>query len=90
MGILKHKLLFNGIVTGFLALVGLLVGLKVYRMPLILWTFQNVGYGVTRPVIGIVRRHVPCRPACPLKMDCRRYHVILFQNTSNLCWPVTL
>ena len=38
MGILKHKLLFFGIVTGLFALVRLLVGLEVYRMPLILWT----------------------------------------------------
>ena len=73
MGILKHKPLFLWIVTGFLAFVGLLISLEIYRMPLIFWTLQNVSYGIARPVIGIVRRCVPRCPACLLKMDCRRY-----------------
>ena len=90
MGILKHKPFFLWIVTGFLVLVGLLIGLEVYRMPLIFWTPQNVGYSIARPVIGIVRRRVPCCPACLLKMDCRRYDFILFQNTGNLRRPVTV
>lgn len=89
MGILKHKPFFLWIVTGFLAFVGLLIGLEVYRMPLIFWTLQNVGYGIARPVIGIVRRRVSRCPACLLKMDCRRYDFILFQNTGNLRRPVT-
>ena len=84
VGILEHKPFFFGIVTGFLVLVGLLVGLEVYCMPLIFWTLQNVGYGIARPVIGIVGRCVSRCPACLLKMDCRRYDFILFQNTGNL------
>ncbi len=59
VGILKHKPLFLWIVTGFLAFVGLLISLEIYRMPLIFWTLQNVSYGIARPVIGIVRRCVP-------------------------------
>ena len=55
MGILKHKLFFHWIVTSLFALVGLLVGLEVYCMPFILRTLQNVGNGISRPVIGIVR-----------------------------------
>lgn len=90
MGILKHKPFFLWIVTGFLAFVGLLIGLEVYRMPLIFWTLQNVGYGIARPVIGIVRRRVSRCPACLLKMDCRRYDFILFQNTGNLRRSVTV
>ena len=90
MGILKHKPFFLWIVTGLFTLVGLFVGLEVYRMPLILWTLQNVGYGVARPIIGIVRRCVPRRPACLLKMDCRRYDFIFFQNTGNLRRSVTI
>ena len=54
VGILKHKPFFLCIVTGFLTLVGLLIGLKIYRMPLIFWTLQNVSYGIARPVIGMV------------------------------------
>ena len=90
MGILKHKPFFLWIVTGFLALVGLLISLEVYRMSLILRTLQNIGYGIARPAIGIVRRRVPRCPACLLKMDCRRYDFILFQNTGDLRWPVTV
>lgn len=37
VGILKNKLFFFGIVTGLFALIRLLVGLEVHRMPLILW-----------------------------------------------------
>ena len=63
VSILKHKLLFFGIVTGLFALVRLLVGLEVYRMPLIFWTLQNVGCGISRPVIGIIQRRVSRRSA---------------------------
>ena len=38
VGILEHKPFFLWIVASLFALVGLLVGLEVYRMPLILWT----------------------------------------------------
>ena len=55
MGILEHKPFFLWIVASLFALVGLFVGLEVYRMPLIFWTLQNVGNGISRPVIGIVR-----------------------------------
>ena len=74
----------------FFVLVGLLIGFEVYRMPLIFWTLQNISYGIARPVIGLVRRRVPRCPACLLKMDCRRYDFILFQNTSNLRRSVTV
>ena len=90
MGIFKHKPFFFGIIAGLFALVGLLVGFEVYCMPLIFRTLQNVGYCIARPVKGIIRRRVPCRPACLLKMDCRRYDFIIFQNTGNLRRPVTV
>ena len=90
VGILKHKPFFFWIVTGLFALVRLLVGLEVDRMPLILWTLQNISYGIACPVVGIVRRRVPCRSACLLKMDCRRYDLFLFQNTGNLRRPVAV
>ena len=90
MGVLKHKPFSLWIVTGFLALIGLLIGLEVYRMPLIFWTLQNIGYGIACPVIGIVRRRVPRCSAYLLKMDCRRYDFIIFQNTGNLRRPVTV
>ena len=90
MGILKHKPFFFGIFAGLFALVGLFVGLEVYRMPLIFWTLQNVGYGISCPVIGIIRRCISRRPASLLKMDSRRYDFILFQNTGNLRRPVTV
>ena len=38
MGVLKHKLFFFGVVTGFLALVGLFISLEVYRMSLMFRT----------------------------------------------------
>ena len=90
VGILKHKPFFLWIVTGLFALVGLLIGFEVYRMPLIFRSLQNIRYGIACPVVGIVRRRVPCRSACLLKMDCRCYDLFLFQNTGNLCRTVTL
>ena len=89
MGILKHKPFFFGIVASLFALVGLFVGFEVYRMPLIFWTLQNTCYCFVIPIIKIVRRRVPRRPACLLKMDCRRYDFTLFQNTGDLRRPVT-
>ena len=59
VSVLKHKPLFLWIVANFFTLVGLFIGLEVYRMPLILWTLQNISYGISRPVTGIVRRRVP-------------------------------
>ena len=90
MGILEHKPFFFGIVASLFALVGLFVGFEVYRMPFILRTLQNVGNGISRQVIGSVRRRVPRCPACLLKMDCRRYDFILFQNTGDLRRPLTV
>lgn len=90
VGVLKHKPFFLWIIAGLFALVRLLVGLEVYRMPLIFWTLQNVGYGIACPVVKIIRRRVPCCPACLLKMDCRRDDLFLFQNTGDLRRPVTV
>ena len=90
MGILKHKPFFLWIVTGFLALVRLLISLEIYCMPLIFWALQNISYGISRPIIGIIRRRVPRCPACLLKIGCWRYDFIRFQNTGNLRRPVTV
>src|SRR5699024_4212919 len=90
VGVLKHNRFFLWIIAGLFALVRLLVGLEVYRMPLIFWTLQNVGYGIACPVVKIIRRRVPCCPACLLKMDCRRDDLFLFQNTGDLRRPVTV
>ena len=90
VSVLKHKLFFFGIVELLFGFVGLLVGLKIYRMPQVIFLLQNRRHGIGYPTIRIIRYGLIGGFSLRLPVGSGSKYLVRFQNAGNLRRTVTL